>query len=168
MGSSIPRTAGSKRIHETGKKALTAAQARGGDVKAAAEARLGPAVAAMDDNEAQLVKAEAVDEGLHAALLARDSDSDLEIGAVMDEMWNAMGRPNHSIDFNMIVNGGKKDWCAGDPAKQAALMAVLVKNIRGSNHPKLADKKEAWAGPRPRRIRRTSLRRDGRPRPIQR
>ena len=126
-------------------KTLAAAQARGGDVQALAEARISPSLAALDENQQQLVKARAADEALHAALLARDGDSDLEVGAVCDEIWNAMGRPSHSIDFDLIVNGGKKGWCDGDPSKQPALMAVLAKNIRSSKHPKLADKKEAWA-----------------------
>ncbi len=145
MPTMVSRTASSERIHEVGKRALGMAQARGGDVKALAEGRLAPALAALDDNEAALAKARDEDARLHSELMARDSESDLEIGAVFDEMWNAMGRPSQAIDYQMVVNGGKKDWCSGDPAKQAALMAVLAKNIRGSNHPKLGDKKEAWA-----------------------
>jgi hypothetical protein len=60
-------------------------------------------------------------------------------------MWNAMGRPKQSIDYDLIVNGGKNVWTDGDPVKQPFLMAVLAKNILNSNHPKLAAKKEEWA-----------------------
>jgi hypothetical protein len=56
-----------------------------------------------------------------------------------------MGRPSQSIDYDIIVSGGKNVWTDGDPAKQPHLMTVLAANIRNSKHPKLADKKEAWA-----------------------
>jgi hypothetical protein len=85
------------------------------------------------------------DDSKHAALLARDAESDLETGAVINEIWNVMGRPKQSIDYDLIVNGGKSVWTDGDPAKQPALMALLAENIRGSDHPKLAGKKEDWA-----------------------
>lgn len=145
MPTMVSRTASSERIHAVGKKTLAAAQARGGEVKTLAEARLAPAVGALDENEGLLMKALEADAGAHAALMARDSESDLEIGTVFDEIWNAMGRPSQSIDYQMIVSGGKKDWCSGDPTKQAALMAVLAKQIRTSKHAKLGDKKETWA-----------------------
>lgn len=57
-----------------------------------AEQRIAPVLVARADNEQQLNQARADDDTKHATLLARDSDSDLEIGAVCDEMWNAMGR----------------------------------------------------------------------------
>jgi hypothetical protein len=56
-----------------------------------------------------------------------------------------MGRPSQSVDYDLIVNGGKNVWTDGDPVKQPHLMGVLAANIRNSKHPKLADKKEAWA-----------------------
>jgi hypothetical protein len=78
-------------------------------------------------------------------LLPSPPESDLEIGAVTSEVWNVMGRPKQSIDYDLIVNGGKSVWTDGDPAKQPAMMSLLAQNIRGSSHPKLADKKEDWA-----------------------
>lgn len=73
-------------------------------------------IRALDESEQQLQKAREADDAVHAALLARDNESDLEVGAVCDEIWNALGRPSQSIDFDLIVNGGKKVWCDGDPA----------------------------------------------------
>jgi hypothetical protein len=75
--------------------------------------------------EQQLKQACTEDDIQHAALLARDNESDLEIGAVCSEIWNAMGRPKQSIDYDLIVNGGKSVWTDGDPAKQPALMSLL-------------------------------------------
>lgn len=145
MGTNIPRTASVERIHETAKKTMVAAQVHGGEVLALAQARIAASLGALDESEQQLQKAREADDAVHAALLARDNESDLEVGAVCDEIWNALGRPSQSIDFDLIVNGGKKVWCDGDPARQAALMAVLAKNIRDSKHPRLAEEKEAWA-----------------------
>jgi hypothetical protein len=96
-------------------------------------------------NTTQLNEARGADDLLHAALMARDSDSDLEIGAVVDEIWNTLGRPAQSIDYDLIVGGGKNVWTDGDPIKQPHFMGVLAANIRSSNSPKLAEKKEGWA-----------------------
>jgi hypothetical protein len=145
VGSVIARTASVERIHEAAKKALDASVARGGEILTLAQTRIATVIAALSETEIQLKQARADDDAKHAALLARDEESDLEIGAVCDEMWNAMGRPSQSMDYNLVVNGGKNVWTDGDPAKQPALMAVLAKNIRTSSHPKLAAKKEDWA-----------------------
>jgi hypothetical protein len=145
MGEIIARSAAIERIHEAAQRALTAARARGAEILVLAQTRIEPIITRLGDNEQQLKQARAEDDARHAALLARDEESDLEIGAVCDEMWNAMGRPSQSIDYNLVVNGGKNVWTDGDPAKQPALMGVLARNIRNSDHPKLAAKKEEWA-----------------------
>jgi len=95
--------------------------------------------------EQQLKEACTEDDIKHAALLAKDNESDLEIGAVCDEIRNLMGRPKQSIDYDLIVNGGMSGWTDGDPGRQPAMMSLLAQNIRGSSHPKLAEKKEDWA-----------------------
>ena len=145
MGKVISRNASIERIHEAASKALALALARGSDIQALAEARITPVITALGDNEQKLNQARAEDDALHAALMARDNESDLEIGSVCDEIWNAMGRPSQSIDYDMIVSGGKNVWTDGDPANQHYVMGVLAANIRNSKHPKLVDKKEAWA-----------------------
>lgn len=145
MGGNVTRSAGVDRIKDSGEKTLTAARARGGEVASLAEARIAPAMSALEDNEKQLDQARADDDKKHAELIARDNESDLEVGAVCNEIWNALGRPGQSLDYNLIVNGGKKVWTDGDPVKQPALMGVLAQNIRATDHPKLAAKKEEWA-----------------------
>jgi hypothetical protein len=106
---------------------------------------VGDVATALDDNEQKLNQAHAIDDAAHAALMARDDESDQEIGAVCDEMWNAMGRPARSVDYDITVNTGKNFWTEGDPAKQPHLMAVLAANIRATKHPKLVARKEDWA-----------------------
>ncbi len=145
MGSNVARSASVARIRESGEKTMTAATARGGEVLELAQTRIAPVLAMLTSCEQQMKQACAEDDLQHAALLARDNESDLEIGAVCNEIWNAMGRPKQSVDYDLIVNGGKSVWTDGDPAKQPALMSLLAQNIRGSSHPKLADKKEDWA-----------------------
>ena len=109
------------------------------------EARLSALHAALVALEQQLNQARAASEVLHATLMARDDESDLEIGAVVDEIWNALGRPAQSIDYNLIVGSGKATWTDGDPVKQPHFMSVLAANIRQSGNTRLAEKKEAWA-----------------------
>lgn len=145
MGGVISRNAGKKRIGEVAAKTLAAARARGGEVEALAEARLVSLLETFDGLAQQLQQARATDDSLHAALMARDSESDLEIRAVCSEIWNAMGRPAQSPDYDLIVGSGTKAWTDGDPAKQPHLMAVLAANIRSSRHAKLVDRKEGWA-----------------------
>jgi hypothetical protein len=99
----------------------------------------------LETVDQRLNQARATDDQLHAALMARDSESDLEIRTVCNEIWNALGRPAQSVDYDLIVGAGTKTWTEGDPTKQPHLMAVLASNIRNTKHAKLIDKQEAWA-----------------------
>lgn len=145
MGTVISRNAGADRIAETASRAMTVAVARGGDVQQLAEKRLSAFLSALANNGQQLTLARSQSDMLHATLMARDNESDLEIGAVIDEIWNTLGRPAQSIDYDLIVGSGKNAWTDGDPVKQPHLMGVLAANIRNSNNPKLAEKKASWA-----------------------
>jgi hypothetical protein len=64
---------------------------------------------------------------------------------VCDEIWSTGGPPSRAIDYNFIVNGGKRGWTEGAPAKQPAVLGVPAKNMYTTNHPRLATKKEYWA-----------------------
>ena len=77
---------GSYRTHiycakSRGRRTATA-NARGGEILAAAQSRLVAAITVLDDMNSNWSRR------AHAALLARDEESDLEIGAVCDETWN--------------------------------------------------------------------------------
>jgi hypothetical protein len=145
MGQVITRKAGTDRILAVFAKTFTQASARGGDVQSIAVARLGGLQADVAEVEQQYNDARDVDEKANVALMARDAESDLEIGAVIDEIWNCMGRPAQSVDYELIVGGGRNDWTEGNPSRQPHLMNVLSANIRHTNHPKLQAKKEDWA-----------------------
>jgi hypothetical protein len=145
MGKVVTRSASTTRIKEAVLKALNNARARGGEIQSVAEARLGEPASALETNEVQLNQARAKDDTFHAALMARDEESDLEIKAICDELWNALGRPGQSVDYDIIVAGGPRVWTDGDPVKQPHLMAVLATNIRNTKHPKLVERKDGWA-----------------------
>jgi hypothetical protein len=145
MGQVITRNAGTDRIINDISKTITNANARGGEVQSLTAARLSAIHSALLTIDQQWKQACANGDVLHANLMARDGESDLEIGAVIDEIWNTLGRPAQSADYDLIVGPGKKAWTDGDPAKQHHAMGVLAANIRNANNAKLADKKEAWA-----------------------
>jgi len=145
MGQVIARNAGTDRIINDISKTVTNGNARGGEVQSLTATRLSAIHAALLTIDQQWKQACATGDVLHATLMARDGESDLEIGAVIDEIWNALGRPAQSADYDLIVGSGKKAWTDGDPAKQHHTMGVLAANIRNANNAKLAEKKEAWA-----------------------
>lgn len=145
MGSMIARNASKKRIRDVAGKTLVAARAHGGEAQSLAEGRLVQLLDTFDSLGQQLDQASATDNNLHATLMARDGESDLEIRAVSSEIWNALGRPAQSVDYDLIVGEGTKAWTEGDPTKQPQLMAVFAGNIRASKHPKLVERKEGWA-----------------------
>jgi hypothetical protein len=145
MGQVIARNAVTDRIINDISKTVTNANARGGEVQSLTAMRLSAIHTALLTVDQQWKQSCATGDILHATLMARDGESDLEIGAVIDEIWNALGRSAQSADYDLIVGPGKKAWTDGDPAKQHHAMGVLAANIRNTNNAKLADKKEAWA-----------------------
>lgn len=145
MANLIARNASKKRIRDVAGKTLVAAKARGGDVQRLAETRVGALIETYDSLAQQSAQACRADDTTHATLMARDSESDLEIQAVCSEIWNALGRPAQSPDYDLIVGGSARAWTQGDPAKQPQLMTVLAANIRATQHPKLVERKEGWA-----------------------
>jgi len=82
---------------------------------------------------------------LNRALLVVDEQSDLEIGAVLDEIWNALGRPAHSPDYATLAGSGVGAWTNGHPTRQHNLMRVLASNLRVVTHTNLQARKQEWA-----------------------
>jgi hypothetical protein len=112
---------------------------------AADPVRLADVDKAGTDTAAALGKAEEVEQAAQSVLLATDEVSDNEVGAVLDEIWNELGRPGSSQDYDLIAGSGKARWTNGDPAKQHHLMRILATNITATTAPKLQAKKSAWA-----------------------
>jgi hypothetical protein len=96
---------------------LRAALARGGDIADAANARLAPAVAAIDAAVALRRSTDDAEATAWAAVLAEDSKSDSAIGAIRDAMWNALGRPRQSPFLDQVF---REAWRSTPPAIRAA------------------------------------------------
>ena len=145
MGKVIPRSASPERIFADVDDSLKRGRLKGGEIEKTVEARLGPLEAgvAKAANDVEADKA-AVDE-LDELLLSLDDGSDLEVGAVLDEAWNALGRPASSVEYTLIAGRGKAQWTDGDPRKQPMLMAILASRMRQSTAFSLQNGKEGWA-----------------------
>ncbi|MFT3772880.1 MAG: hypothetical protein QM820_46435 [Minicystis sp.] len=145
MGKVLPRSASPERILADFDESLKQARLKEGEVQKAAEARLGPLEAGVGKAEDDIeVDKAAVDE-LDDVLLSLDAASDLEIGAVLDEVWNALGRPASSVEYTLIAGRGKAQWTDGDPRQQPMLMTILASRLRQSTAFALQDGKDGWA-----------------------
>ncbi len=107
MGNVAPRSAGAERIFADYKASRKQGAHKDDAVKQTVEARLGPLAPGMDAAEAGVAAAALTADDLETKLLAFDGSSDLEIGAVSDEIWNALGRPASSLEYTLIVGNGK-------------------------------------------------------------
>jgi hypothetical protein len=125
---------------------LRAALARGGDVAQAAQERLGPAVAAIDQAVGLQQAAREEEAVSWAAVLAEDARADAGIGSVRDAMWNALGRPRQSPYLEHVFPGGLTTYTSGDPTGQPVLMQVLRSRLLSASAPQWPKEKcEAWA-----------------------
>ena len=145
MGSVVPRSAGPERIFEDFGEALDNGQRRTGAVKETVETRLGPLAVGVDMAEDEWTADKAALDEADKVLMVIDIGSDLEVGAVIDEVWNGLGRPASSVEYTLIAGRGKAQWTDGNPREQAILMAILAANLRRTTAPTLQAGKEGWA-----------------------
>jgi hypothetical protein len=146
MAELISARADVSRIEDHVRRALRAAQARGGEIAEAAAARLVPAVATIDE---ALVLQKSTDDAEAVAwsqVLAEDAKSDEAIGSVRDAMWNAIGRTRQNAALDQVFPGGVRTYTSGDPRAQPVLMQVLASRIAASAAPQWSDVlKQGWA-----------------------
>lgn len=145
MGNVVPRCAGPKRIFDDFETCLRKAVRQGGPVQATANARLSTLAVGVRRAAADLENDTGVAAAAEEELLALDGGSDLVVGAVLDEVWNALGRPASSIEFALIAGHGKAQWTEGDPRDQATLMFILAERLRQTTAPPLEAGKDSWA-----------------------
>lgn len=144
MGNVVPRSAGPERIFEDFETARKRGAARPA-VASIVAARLDPIASGVATSLADIEGARKKAEDLEVALMACDGASDLEIGAVLDEAWNAMGRVVSSVEYTMVAGSGKSQWTDGDPRKQHISMTILAGRLRQSDAPALQAGKKSWA-----------------------
>src|SRR4051812_7628082 len=102
MGRLIGQSANVEKIEEHVRAAYRVAVLRGEGIGEAARARLQPAVATIDEALAAQRQATAADSDAWAAVLVEEGKSDLVIGTIRDEMWNALGRPRLTTPLDHI------------------------------------------------------------------
>ena len=145
MGVVIKAKADVSRIEEHVRQALRTARARGGEEADAAEARLGPAVAAIDAAAAAFGPAREAEADAWAVVLAEDAKSDIGIKNLRDEMWQALGRPRRSVYLQQVFPDGVATYTAGDPTQQPILMQTLQSRLQGAVAPQWSEaQREAW------------------------
>jgi len=146
MGELIGASAEVGRIEEHILRAFETGVARGGEIAAAATARLGPSVTAIDAAAALRDAAEKAERAAWVNVLACDAKADPGIGAVRDAMWNALGRPKQSPHLDEVFPGGVGTYTSGDPRGQPLLMQVLHARILAASAPQWSDaQRQAWA-----------------------
>lgn len=146
MGEVISPTAEITRVEKHIRTAFDAAKARGGELAAAATARLGPAVTAIDAALDVRVEAKTVADAAWILVLAEDAKADTGIGSVRDKMWNALGRPKYSSHLDEVFPGGIGTYTAGDPSGQPLLMKVLHARILAGSAPQWTEAlRQGWA-----------------------
>lgn len=143
MGTVVRRDAAASVIAGDVRIAYRRAKKRGGEIGDVAEARLGPAVAAIDASEAILKGAVEAEEAAWEVVLARDYDADLVIGAQRDDIFNVIGRAARHPVMDHIYPGGFRIYTSGDPLQQPVLMQVLESRIRSLDSTLLTADKRA-------------------------
>lgn len=82
-----------------------------------------PLAQPLAENATQLADAQNALDDLNRTLLWADEQSDLEIGAVLDEVWNSLGRPARSADFATIAGSGVGAWTKGPAVRQSCAVS---------------------------------------------
>jgi hypothetical protein len=146
MGEVISAKAEVARVDEHIHTAYNRAVARKEEIEAAAVARLGPSVAAIDSAAALLKSAVEAENAAWEIVLVVDGKADVGIGTVRDAMWGALGRPKQSAHMDEVYPGGIGTYTSGDPCGQPLLMKILISRILAASAPQWTDvKRKAWA-----------------------
>ena len=146
MGEVIGSNANVTRIEDHVRRTLRTALARGGDIGKAAEARLSPALAAIDAAAASMKATAEAEAVAWAQVLAEDAKSDNGIHALRDTMWNMLGRVRQSAEMDQVFPGGVGVYTSGDPRQQPVLMDILRSRLLAASSPRWSDAQRAgWA-----------------------
>ncbi len=146
MGQMIAVTADINRVAEHVRTALRNALARGEGIGEAAQRRLGEAVVAIDVALGAHEAASKAEANAWAVVQAEDARSDVAIGHVRDQMWNALGRPRQNAALDQVFPEGVGTYTAGDQRLQPVMMHVLGQRILAASSPRWTKgMREGWA-----------------------
>lgn len=138
MGEPIRKTGAREDILHDFKRTHDNAIASKGVAADLAEQRLAPVLKIVESVKAQQVTAQSAVEPLLAILGAADVHADKTIGAVSDEIWNAIGRPASDAAYDLLFPGGNAFYVDGDVNEQPDRMNLLVELLKANVHPKLS------------------------------
>jgi hypothetical protein len=120
------------------------ARAKGGVWASAAEEKLGAVEHLSGLVTSRLADADKALKPLTAALAVEDDRADDLIGAVSDDLWNAVGRPAADPVLSIIFPGGIAYYTEGRDDEQPDRMELLAEFLGAGLHPKL-DRKAGTA-----------------------
>lgn len=143
MGQVISAGAAMDRIEADVRTAEQNARVRGGEIAAAAAARLEPAIANMDNARTILNGAKAAESAAWTVVFVRNEEGDIVIGGTRDEMWNELGRVRQHPAMDHTFPGGIRTYTEGDPKGQPVLMQVLTSRIPTAEAPQWTPEKRA-------------------------
>jgi len=147
MSEVIASTVQLTRIVEHIRRTDRMARARAGEIAAAAQARLAPAIAEIDAALAALGPATEAEAEAWAVVVSEDSSSDVLIGGRRDVMWTALGRPGRSQYMARVFPGGIGTYTHGDPRRQPTMMSLLEQRILSCAAPSWSEEqRKEWAG----------------------
>ncbi len=120
--------------------------ARGGEIAAMTEARLGAVVVAMTEAKRVEEAAKEAEAAAWPSVASADADADGAIGRVRDAMFNALGRPRTHPDLVAVFPEGITTYTKGDPLAQPRLMKVLEARIAVTENVPAwtAERRAAW------------------------
>ncbi|MFZ5786179.1 MAG: hypothetical protein ACOY3Y_07025 [Acidobacteriota bacterium] len=145
MGNTIRATAPAADIRDDVQATMRNAERKGGDILAAATARVAPHAERLTTS---ILSAEASQTALDAAMqavLRADEPADRLIKRQRDGLWNALDRPRESPVMNDVYPGGVGTYTDCDVRIQPTMMQVLEARIGLISHPAVsAEQRAAW------------------------
>src|SRR5438105_506937 len=115
MGTVVKRTARVEKINETVQMTLKVGLAYGGAVAEAANEHLAAAAAAIQRESAQRAAAMEAEETARVAMMAEIERADRVIANIRDAIWNALGRPRHSLILDYVFPDGITTYTSAAP-----------------------------------------------------
>jgi hypothetical protein len=147
MGEVIRKDASPDEIIADVRATLHAATGRGSTWRELAEQRLVPVLTLFDGVESQRAAAHAEAEPLLARLDVEHARADEVVSKVMDDVWNAVGRPAADTALSILSPAGVAYYGDGDVLEVSERLEVLAQLLGSGIHPKLSlDKAQVAAG----------------------
>ena len=146
MGTVVKRTARIEKINETVQMTMKVGLAYGGTVAEAATEHLAGPVAAILRELAQRTAAMEAEETARVAMMAQIERADRTIAGIRDAIWNALGRPRHSLILDYVFPDGITTYTNAAPQDRPAALEVLHSRLQSVTAPVLTkEQRNDWA-----------------------